>query len=837
MNNLLPSALGAILVLCCALSAQLPVVHINGNVWDGNGGPFVNTNVYHIISNGGSCCLHVPAGRTLTIQPGTIVKIDNSITVLGHIDAKGVTFTSWHDDSLGGDSNNNGATTTASRGDWDHVELNGTALFEDTKFRYGGRRLTTVSHRNGTMTMRRCTIEHSKTDALLMSNTDGIVTDSKFQLCGGIAVNGVGLAFVDQLQNNTASACDGGDYVRITHGGLSSSTGTTTLNASHSLNQSGIFVLYGSNLVVDVRTGARLVVPKGSTLKFERGLFYATGELDLQGTPAEPVVFTSLKDDSFAGDTNKDGAASKPAPGDWRGIELHTGSGASRINNAVIRYGGGLGGGNAGLGIFNAPVEVRDSVIDSNLGAGVYFRGGFTKYPRVVGCVISNNGTIAGKDLPWQSLTLCSGNTAIGNLGGDYFTVSPERPLVQLDIRPENYPGPVLVVIQGTLLSGGGEIDLHAGTQIKFIDPRQSGFTVSLGGALRAHGTATQPVVMTSIHDDSIGGDTNLNGNATQASAGQWKSLWLGDNRTSSPSKLENVLLRYAGGGNAHAVEAANSKLTMRSVRIEHSLAIGMQVAKLAGDLVNPVVWDAGSVGIRIQGGSFDVAHATVTGCGGVGIEETNSSYSGAVRNSIVWNNTGGNYGGSLIASEVHNSNGGFVGSNGNINQAPLFVNSTTGDLHLGAGSPCLETADLAVALGVKKDHEEHSRVLDPTFSGLALPDMGAYERSVYRLRASGQPVLGTTMDYKVEGPAGLSTVFIGFLNGGFFLPPFGVELAGANIFFLGANPVAVGQTVSLVIPNDQSLLSLNFGVQGLALPQSHPGRGSFSDLYRGHLR
>lgn len=43
------------------------------------------------------------------------------------------------------------------------------------------------------------------------------------------------------------------------------------------------------------------------------------GKLVSQGTASQPVVLTSLKDDSRGGDTNNDGTATTAAPKDWKG--------------------------------------------------------------------------------------------------------------------------------------------------------------------------------------------------------------------------------------------------------------------------------------------------------------------------------------------------------------------------------------------------------------------------------------------------------------------------------------------------------------------------------------
>lgn len=47
---------------------------------------------------------------------------------------------------------------------------------------------------------------------------------------------------------------------------------------------------------------------------------YVIGTLEVEGTASNRVVFTSIKDDTYGGDTNGDDDATSPAPGDWDSI-------------------------------------------------------------------------------------------------------------------------------------------------------------------------------------------------------------------------------------------------------------------------------------------------------------------------------------------------------------------------------------------------------------------------------------------------------------------------------------------------------------------------------------
>ena len=105
------------------------------------------------------------------------------------------------------------------------------------------------------------------------------------------------------------------------------------------------------------------------------------------------------------------------------------------------------------------------------------------------------------------------------------------------------------------------------------------------------------------------------------------------------------------------------------------------------------------------------------TGATGGGIYDINSS-APVVENSIVWGNTNGAISGDTPTVTYSCVEGGWAGT-GNISDNPLFV-SAPDDLHLQAGSPCIDTgtADGAPA----EDIEDTAR---PQGAGF---DMGAYE-------------------------------------------------------------------------------------------------------------
>ena len=66
--------------------------------------------------------------------------------------------------------------------------------------------------------------------------------------------------------------------------------------------------------------------------------------------------------------------------------------------------------------------------------------------------------------------------------------------------------------------------------------------TVQAGGTLLASGTVAQPIIFTSINDETIGASTNTV--VTTPAAGDWDSIYL----TGGQATFDHVTLGYGGG-------------------------------------------------------------------------------------------------------------------------------------------------------------------------------------------------------------------------------------------------------------------------------------------------
>ena len=108
---------------------------ISDTTWDASGSPFIVSGV-----------IHVSAAATLTINPGVIVKFNQQsyIAVDGEVDAIGdpsnkIYFTSLKDDTIGGDDNGDGSSSSPNNTEFNEFEISttGSAEFDNCEFRWG----------------------------------------------------------------------------------------------------------------------------------------------------------------------------------------------------------------------------------------------------------------------------------------------------------------------------------------------------------------------------------------------------------------------------------------------------------------------------------------------------------------------------------------------------------------------------------------------------------------------------------------------------------------------------------------------------------------------------
>lgn len=167
----------------------------------------------------------------------------------------------------------------------------------------------------------------------------------------------------------------------------------------------------------------------------------------------------------------------------------------------------------------------------------------------------------------------------------------------------ENWgPGEVHVVSRELSVGPGVVLTLAPGTIVKFLP----GARLNLlgGGTLSALGTAGQPIILTAFTDDSVGGDSNLDGDLTKPTPGSWR---LAVNASATLNANESALFRFNSrtfGGTLAGSETWTSD-SLREITDIVTVPAGATLTIQAGAIIK---FRAGQ-GITVQnGGKLAVA-------------------------------------------------------------------------------------------------------------------------------------------------------------------------------------------------------------------------------------
>lgn len=320
---------------------------------------------------------------------------------------------------------------------------------------------------------------------------------------------------------------------------------------------------------VTVASGVTVNIEPGVVVKFPACCLtlYVNGTLIADATEANPITFTSIKDDAAGGDTNGDGGATQPAPGDWGAVRFTNTSVDSVLDYVIVRYGGGYWTHNAYAN--TSDITITNSTFSNGYGNGLMLDNALPA--SLTGNKFLNNTDSAvwaplnGND---DSITL-SGNSASGNRYNAFVTAGNIGGNVTWD-GDDNLP---FLIYSDFTVSAGAKLTLTPRTVVKIV---ACCVTVYVNGTLVADTDAANPIIFTSFKDDSVGGDTNNDGNGSQPAAGDWGALRFAN--SSVDSVLNYAVVRYGGGYWTHNVYVNTSDITITNSTFSNGYGNGLMV-------------------------------------------------------------------------------------------------------------------------------------------------------------------------------------------------------------------------------------------------------------------
>lgn len=381
---------------------------------------------------------------------------------------------------------------------------------------------------------------------------------------------------------------------------------------------------------VTVNSGVTLTIDPGTVVKFAgtNAQLIVNGTLQVSGIAANHVYFTSYQDDSIGGDSNGDGNATFSKAGDWKHIQINSGS-VGNFKYADIRYAGGYFGGGSGAGVFNNGGAldfdnvsssnnfqyglsqasgfsiVKNSTFSDNLtpgqqSAGVYATGGILY---LADNVFTNNGAVA--HISGAVDLTHSGNTAMGNLMNAIVIsgIISSNQTWNLDSLP--------YVANGITISSGKTLTINPGVVVKMGPNIPEPLIVN--GTLKVNGAPDKKVYFTSFADGTIGGNTS-GYSVTTPSIGDWAHIKF---NPGSFGDFTDTIIRYGGGRFSASPSGAGIFNTGGAINLTNSqisLNSFYGVNQLSGSLTitRSEISNNRQNGINLIGGTANISQSSI---------------------------------------------------------------------------------------------------------------------------------------------------------------------------------------------------------------------------------
>ncbi len=298
-----------------------------------------------------------------------------------------------------------------------------------------------------------------------------------------------------------------------------------------------------------IQITAALTIEPCTIVKFADGKSISVetnGSIIADGGAATPCIFTSLKDDTNGGDTNADGTTSAPARGDWGYVTVK--ADGSTFNYCKFLYGGSNVPYDGTLEFVNdcsgtvtnstfahnqggTLTDLRAAALNASGAAALVLTGNKffdNDVPLVIGSFSVDDSNLFRESETKDAVA----NKYNGIFWGGNYEVTGSVTWSNTHVPFVIASGPLGVAVGASLTLGDGVV-------MKF----DAGQRIDVSGTLTAN--ATSEILFTSLKDDNADGDTNADGAASAAAAGDWG--WI--NVTGDATLFHRSRFSYGGSG------------------------------------------------------------------------------------------------------------------------------------------------------------------------------------------------------------------------------------------------------------------------------------------------
>jgi hypothetical protein len=328
---------------------------------------------------------------------------------------------------------------------------------------------------------------------------------------------------------------------------------------------------------ITVNDTASLVIDPGVVIKCRNynSMITGNGVITGVGTIAEPIIFTSIADDTYGNpaDAQNDGTQSVGASSSGR-IALYS-TALSKIENWKFNY-SGYNSGNWALYVKNSNV-VNKCEIKNSYNA-VWFaknakitNNSFINIPQYPIGYQASNGT---PDLTGNTLT------NVGYIGIQLDGVDNDSPSLK-KINFAGYNNLPYILTHTLTVDEGNVLNINPGIVIKSQNFWNCGMLIN--GALKAIGTKTDKIIFTCIKDDSAWGDTNNDGTGSVPGNDDWMGLIFSGSASDTNNILRNCEVRYSGESYLNdyyyaPIAVIDCRVLLDSVKINFSARCGIGI-------------------------------------------------------------------------------------------------------------------------------------------------------------------------------------------------------------------------------------------------------------------